>query len=189
MRNWFSSSSPTARTRRLPRWSMSSTDADVLAQLQQVADRRDEVRRIQRAVVERRFQAQLDVELQAAHAAEIVLARIEEHSVEQMPSPFRASEDRPDAACGRFRSALRAKSGWRPCPACAKAPRRCRRAPGKKTSTSVMPASANACPDFRRQRLVGFQQNFAGLPVDQVADRVRAFEIGQRHARPASPWP
>ena len=47
---------------------MSSTRADVLAQLQQVADGRDEVGGIERARVERRFEAQLDVEFQAAHA-------------------------------------------------------------------------------------------------------------------------
>ena len=40
--------------------------ADVLAQLQQVLDRRHEVGRIERALFERRLQAQLDVELQPA---------------------------------------------------------------------------------------------------------------------------
>ena len=67
---------------------MSSTDADVLAQLEQVLDRRDEVRRIERALLERRFQAQLDVEFQAAHFAEIVFARVEEHAVEKRRRGF-----------------------------------------------------------------------------------------------------
>ena len=65
---------------------MSSTDADVLAQLQQVPDGRVEVLRIKRALVERGgvlVLVQLDVELHAAHAREIVLARIEEHALEQ----------------------------------------------------------------------------------------------------------
>ena len=62
--------------------------ADVLAQLHQVADGRDEVGGIQRARVERRFEAELDVEFQAAHAAEIVLARVEEHAVEQRGGGF-----------------------------------------------------------------------------------------------------
>ena len=60
--------------------------ADVLAQLEQVADGSVEVFRLQRAVVEvgRVFALeQLDVELQAAHPREVVLPRIEEHSVEQ----------------------------------------------------------------------------------------------------------
>jgi hypothetical protein len=43
MRYWFSISSPTARTRRLPRWSMSSIDAAAVAQLDQVADRLEDV--------------------------------------------------------------------------------------------------------------------------------------------------
>ena len=60
--------------------------ADVLAQLEQVTDGSVEIIRLERAV----FQVgrvlafeQLDVELQAAHAREVVLSRIEEHSVEE----------------------------------------------------------------------------------------------------------
>src|SRR5260221_14318228 len=58
--------------------------ADVLAQLEQVLDSRNEVRRIQRAIVQRRVQPHLDVELQAADPAEIEFARIEEHSPEKI---------------------------------------------------------------------------------------------------------
>ena len=43
MRYWFSISSPTARTRRLPRWSMSSIDALAVLELDQVADRLEDV--------------------------------------------------------------------------------------------------------------------------------------------------
>src|SRR5207302_274552 len=50
-------------------------DADVLAQLEQILDGGDEVRRFERAIIERRIEAELDIELQAADAAEIVLAR------------------------------------------------------------------------------------------------------------------
>ncbi len=57
--------------------------ADVLAQLQQVLDRRDEIGGIERALVERSLEAQLDIELQAADLAEIVFARVEEHAVEK----------------------------------------------------------------------------------------------------------
>ena len=38
-------------------------------------------------------------------------------------------------------------------------------------------------PNLGGQRLVGFQQNFSGLAVYQIGNRVRAFEIGQRHVR------
>src|ERR1700686_4540674 len=58
--------------------------ADVLTQLQQVLDRRVEIVRIKRALLEaRRFLIfkQLDVELQAAHTREVILARIEEHAL------------------------------------------------------------------------------------------------------------
>ncbi len=57
-------------------------DADVFPQLEQILDRGNEIRRIQRAVIQRRVQAHLDVELQAANTAEIVLARVEEHAAE-----------------------------------------------------------------------------------------------------------
>ena len=60
--------------------------ADVLAQLEQVTDGPVEVFRRQGALVELgrvlRF-VELDVELQAAYAGEVVLARIEEHAFEQ----------------------------------------------------------------------------------------------------------
>src|SRR5713226_2841159 len=62
--------------------------ADVLPQLEEILDRRNEVRRIQRAVVQRRIETHLDVELQAAHAAEIVLARIEEHAAKKVGGRF-----------------------------------------------------------------------------------------------------
>ena len=60
--------------------------ADVLAQLQQVTNGAVEIFRLERAVVELRgvlVLEQLDVELQPAHPREIVLAGIEEHAVEQ----------------------------------------------------------------------------------------------------------
>ena len=60
--------------------------ANVLAQLQQVADGPVEVFRLQGAIVEMggilAFK-QLDVELQTANAGEVVLPRVEEHAVEQ----------------------------------------------------------------------------------------------------------
>ena len=61
--------------------------ADAAAQLQQVLDGIDEVLLIERALVERRLVdlvVQLDVELHAAHAREVVLARVEEHALEQL---------------------------------------------------------------------------------------------------------
>src|SRR5262249_47316053 len=62
--------------------------ADVLAQLEQVLDGGNEVRRFKRAIVKRRIEAELDIELQAADAAEIVLARIEEHAAKKIRGGF-----------------------------------------------------------------------------------------------------
>ena len=53
MRYWFSTSSPTARTRRLPRWSMSSICAVAVLQLDQVAHDLEDVLAAERALVER----------------------------------------------------------------------------------------------------------------------------------------
>ena len=61
--------------------------ADVAAQLEQVGDGGIEVFRLQGALVERRgidLFIKLDVEFHAAHAREVVLARIEEHATEQL---------------------------------------------------------------------------------------------------------
>src|SRR5579859_966224 len=59
---------------------------DVFAQLEQVTDGPVKIFRLQRAVVEAGgvgLLEQLDVELQPAHAREVILARIKKHSVEQ----------------------------------------------------------------------------------------------------------
>src|SRR5216684_3970902 len=62
---------------------------DVLAQLQQVTNRPVEIVRIERALIELRrilvFE-QLDIELQPAHAREVVFPRIKEHAVEERRS-------------------------------------------------------------------------------------------------------
>src|SRR6266849_2108987 len=58
--------------------------ANALAQFQQILDGRDEVRRIERAIVERCIKTEFDVELQAADTAEIVFTRVEKHSAEKI---------------------------------------------------------------------------------------------------------
>ena len=57
----------------------------VLAQLQQVLDDLVEVLRVQDLLVERRVEAELRVQLQAADAREVVLLRVEEHVLEERP--------------------------------------------------------------------------------------------------------
>ena len=80
--------------------------ADVLAQLEQVADGPVEVLGGEGALVEAGgvlVLVELDVELEAADAREVVLARIEEHAFEERARRCRASAGRRDAACGRSR--------------------------------------------------------------------------------------
>ena len=87
MRNWFSSSSPDRAHAAVAQVIDVVHRADAPAQLQQVLDGVDEVLLIERALVERRFidlVVQLDVELHAAHAREVVLARVEEHALEEL---------------------------------------------------------------------------------------------------------
>src|SRR6185436_4728640 len=57
--------------------------ADVLAQAEQVVDDDVEVVRRHRLLRDRRLEVELDVELEAADAREVVLARIEEHAFEE----------------------------------------------------------------------------------------------------------
>src|SRR6266849_4557408 len=155
--------------------------ADILAQLQQVLNGRNEVRRIQRAIVQRRVQAHLDVELQAAHAAEIVFARIEEHPAEQVGGGLQRRRiagtqlavDFDQRFLGRADTVL--IEGAREHQADIVALR-------KKHVDFGDAGFGKRLPHIGGERLVGFQQNFAGLAVDDVRDAVRAFQVRQRRA-------
>src|ERR1051326_822535 len=57
--------------------------ADVLAEAEQVVDDDEEVFGRHRLLRDRRLQIEFDVELETADAREIVLARVEEHALEQ----------------------------------------------------------------------------------------------------------
>jgi len=136
-------------------------DADVLAQLEEVFDRGDEVRRFERANCLAAYRGLVDVELQAADAAEIVLARIEEHATEKIRGGFDALVDRPDAVAINFderflgrADRVLSKSTGKTRPMSSRS--------GKKTSTSVIRLRRTLARD-RRQRLMGFEKNFAGL--------------------------
>ena len=65
--------------------------SDIPSQLEQVVDRCVEVRSIEHPAVQRRgvcLAVQLDVELHAADSREVVLAAVEEHALEEIPSCF-----------------------------------------------------------------------------------------------------
>src|SRR4029077_639439 len=155
--------------------------ADVLAQLQQIFDCRNKVRRIECAVIERRIEAQLDVEFQAAHAAEIVFAGIEKHSAEKIGSRFKRRRVAWAQLAVDFNQ------------------RFFRRADGvfvqgaRKHYADVVafrkehidfrdPTFGKCLPDFRCQRLIRFEQNFTGLAIDHVGYGIGAFKVLQRRA-------
>src|SRR6266705_467904 len=153
-------------------------DADVLAQLEQILDRRNEVRRIQRAVVQGRVQTHLDVELQAANAAEIVLARIEEHAAEKVRRRFQCrwiagaqlTVDFDQRFLRRANRVLVQRAREHHADVVAL----------REEHVHFCNAAFGEClPELRGQWLIGFEQNFSRLAVDDVGDAVSAFEVGQ----------
>ncbi len=156
--------------------------ADVFAQLEEVANRRDEVRGIERARLQRRLETQLDVELQTANLAEVVFARIEKHAVEERG---RGLERRRIA---RAKLAIDFDQGF-----AAGADGVLIERAGEDHTGIVAIGEENVGtgdagfgqrgPDFRGHGLVGLEQHFARLPVDQIAHGVGAFEVCQRNMR------
>ena len=154
--------------------------ADILAQLQQVLDRRDEVGRIERALVERRLEAELDVEFQAAHFAEIVLARVKKHAIEERGGGFKrrriaGTQLAVDFDQRFFRSADRVLFK--------------RAAHDHAYVVALREADVDfrdarfgdRSPHFRRKRLVGFEKHFTGLAIYELADGDCAFEVRNAH--------
>ena len=84
MRNWFSSSSPTERDAAVAEVVDVVGPADVALQPEQVRHDAVDVLRRQRPGVLGEVRLELDVELEAAHAREVVLLRVEEHAVEEV---------------------------------------------------------------------------------------------------------
>ncbi len=83
MRYWFSMSSPTERTRRLPRLSMSSISPRPVAQLNQHLDDGEDVVLAQDAHGVRRVERKTAVHLDAADRRKVVALAIEEEAVEK----------------------------------------------------------------------------------------------------------
>ena len=133
-------------------------------------------------VFERRLQAELDVEFQAAHVAEIVLARVEEHPVEQRRGRFERRRIAGTQLAVDFdqRFARRADGVL---------VERAREhhadvvAIGEEDIDAGDARFGERSPDLGGQRLVGFEQHFAGLPVHQIGDGVGAFEIRDGNVR------
>ena len=152
--------------------------ADVLAQLQQVTDGRDEVAGIERARLQRRFQAQLDIELQPPDLAEIVFPGIEKHPVEERRGGFeRRRIAGTQLAIDLDQRLARGTNG-----VLIERARDHHAGLVAVREENIHAGDARfgqSRPDFGGQRAVGFEQHFAGLAIDQVGDRVGALEIGQ----------
>src|SRR5208283_4274972 len=154
--------------------------SDVLSQLEQVLDGCVEIVGIERALLEAgRFLVleQLDVEFQAAYAREIVFARVEEHALEQCGCRIER---------GRIAGAELAVD----------LDQRFRRSRDRIAAQRLADDRAHVVAlgeenihfnDARFENLrelvgrdfgVGFEQNFAGGCVDDVACGPRAFEVG-----------
>ena len=87
-RNWFSAISPTERTRRLPRWSISSTVPLPLRMSISVRSTSMMSSRVQHARADDLFAAETTVELHAADLRQVVALRGEEQIVEQVLCGF-----------------------------------------------------------------------------------------------------
>ena len=163
--------------------------ADAAAQLQQVLDGVDEVLLIERPLVERRgvdFVVQLDVELHAAHARKVVLARVEEHALEQL--------------CGRVerrriaRTQLAVDFEQRVVLAL-------HRIFAQRDRNHVAHFVALGEKHLKRRDavvqhlvdvgefLIGFHQHFAGGHVDHVGRDVGALQVGRDRFPLARSWP
>ena len=157
--------------------------ADVLAQLEQVLDRCVKVRRIKGALFEARcilvFE-QLDVELQPAHAREVIFARIEEHALEQRRRRVqRRRITRPQFAINFDQSFRRSSDRIA---AQGLADHRAHVvALGEEHAQFDHARFQYLCHFIGRDFRVRLEQHFTARGVDNVAGRPRAFQIGCIH--------
>ena len=157
--------------------------ADTAAQLEQVLDGGFEIFAIERALIERRGVGpfvQLDVELHAADAREIVLARVEEHALEELGGGIERRRIAGTQLAVDFdqRFVLRLDA------VLADGGRDHRTdfvALGEEDFERFDAGFDQLRKDHRRQFAVGVDHDFAGGHVDHVGDDVRAFEIVGRN--------
>ena len=123
-----------------------------------------------------------------AHAAEIVFARIEEHAVKQGRGGLQRRRiagaelaiDFDQRLARRANGVLIERAGKHHAHVVAV---------GEEHVHAGDAGIAERRPDLRGQRLVGFEQHFAGLPVHQIRDRVGALEIRNALRARRAPWP
>ena len=155
--------------------------ADALPQFEQILNRRNEVRRIQRAVIQWRVQAHLDVELQAADAAEIVLAGVKEHAPEKVRGRLQRGRIAGTQLAVNFDQRFLGRTD------------RILVQRAREHQADVVAlrkehvhfgdaAFGKRLPELGGQRLVGFEQDFPSLAIDDIGDAVGPLQVGQRGA-------
>ena len=157
--------------------------ADILAQFQQVLDRRVKIVRIKRALIEAgRFLIlkQLDVELEPAHAREIVLARIEEHALEQRRRRIQRRRIARAQLAVDFNQGFR-RTGDRIAPQRLADHRAHVVALGEEYAQLDHARFQDLGNFVGRDFRVRFEQHFSGGGVDNVTCRPRAFEVADIH--------
>ena len=134
---------------------------------------------IERALVERRFVdlvVQLDVELHAAHAREIVLARVEEHALEELRGGVERGRIAGTQLAVDFEQRVVLRSSPGPCAGWREMTLPASSRSGKKTSkSSECRLRCSLSISGGGQLVVGFHQHFAGGHVDHIGGDVGAF--------------
>src|SRR4029077_9142530 len=151
--------------------------ADILAELEEVTDSSDKVAGIQRARLERRLQAKFDIELEAADFAEVVFARVKEHPVKKRSGGF----ERGRIAGTQLPIDLDQRLARRADGVFVECPRDDYAGVVAIREEDVHPGDAGfrqSGPDLRREGLIGLEQHFASLAIDEIGNREGALEVG-----------
>ncbi len=150
--------------------------ADVLLQPQQILDDAEEIVRRQGLLVDRHLGVQLDVELEAADAREVVALGVEEHAVEQRPGALQgrrvagthAPVDLDQRLFGVAGGVLGQGVGQR----------RTHQLPVREEDLNLSrTAAVEPLLDVLGHQLVGLEQHLAGVEVDDVGDEEGALQI------------
>ena len=150
---------------------------DVLVQPQQILDDADEVGLRQGLLIDRNLGIELDVELEAADAREVVALGVEEHAVEQRP---RRVERRRIA---RTHAAVDLEQGLLGVAGVVLGERvrehGAAQIPLREDDLDAgVVLALQALGDVGRHEVVGLEEDLAGLEIDDVGGEQRALEVG-----------
>src|SRR5439155_9079317 len=150
----------------------------VLAQAEQIVDDDEEILRRHRLLRDRRVEVELDVELEATDAGEVVLARVEEHALEQRLRRLQrrgiarphAPVDLDDGLLERLRSVLAngvQQDVGDQVPL------------GEDHIDLLNVMLAQHLGEIRREVLAGLEEDLAALDVDDVREEDRLLQCGE----------